>query len=758
MNNDSINYEFEELESVKLKDYIALIRNNFLLFFLILLVSIVAATFYAIQLPDIYISSSSLKINKTSGNILTTKPFSDFGDLGNDRFLNNEIEILKSYNLRELVAKAISDSIEQSPVKNIFKLFYPSDNKFESANNKLLSTSQIVDVLGQVVNIEQKKGLDIIIISAESPSAKEAALIAKLYANSYRTYNLEINRDQLTYVRKFLDQQRNEKRNQLQLAEDTLRAFQEKGGIIALDEQAQALITQLSQFEAQMNAAKIELTASDEVLKKYKEELIKQDPKLADYLESATSESYIKALQNQIAELQLNKDLALAKFDSGIDITQKIKEYDNKIKELKNKLDEKILILKSGIFASSPEEVRRLSQKIIEEEVKNQTLKSTVNSLNAILKKYEERFNKLPKTTIEFARFQRTRESTEKLFTLIEEKYQEALINEESQPGNVLIIDDARIPNSPSKPNRKLIILAGFLIGFLLSFGTIFIKNYFDNTIKTPEDIEKKNTYVLAWIPKVTELNGKNGSSIDFLIEQAPNSVASEAIRALRTRVQFSKSVNGKLKTILITSPAPQEGKSTISINLATSFAHSNRRTLLLDADLRKPRLHQVFKMDKEPGLVNYLFGEITFDKILNTTNTRNLFLITSGTIAANPSEILESDEMQNLLNKVRNEFDYVIIDSPPIVAVTDAEILSRKVDGTVLVVSANNTERELLERGVQLLKNEHSQFLGTVLNNFSSKPGYGSYYKYYYYYSSNGKKSRTKQKLSKGSKGLTEK
>ena len=166
-------------------------------------------------------------------------------------------------------------------------------------------------------------------------------------------------------------------------------------------------------------------------------------------------------MQDQISQLQLNKDLALAKFESGIDISEKVREYDAKIKELKGKLDEKIKILKRGIFASSPEEVRNISQNIIEAEVKNQSLQSTVNGLTTIVARYEAKFNKLPKTTIEFARFQRTRESSEKLFTLIEEKYQEALINEQSQPGNVLIIDNARVPSSPSKPNRSLMIIVG---------------------------------------------------------------------------------------------------------------------------------------------------------------------------------------------------------------------------------------------------------------------------------------------------------
>jgi len=747
MDNNKNNFDFQELEGRNFKDYLILLRKNLAPFLIIFIVCIAAAIIYALRLPDIYVSETAIKISKSGGSVLQSQPFGDFGDLGSDRIINNEIEILKSYDLREIIAKALLDSFAQSSSKDDFKLLYKSESEFRNDNKRLLKLGEIEGVLASKVNIEQKRGLDILVISAESPSPKEAALIAALYAKVYRTYNLEINREQLSYIRNFLDQQRNEKKMQLNQAEDTLRTFQEKGGMIALDEQAQLLIQQLSQFEAQMNAAKIELRASEEVLYKYKDELAKQDPKLANYLESVTSETYITALQNQISELQLNKDIALAKMEPGIDISQKVKEFDIKIRELKNKLDEKINVLKSGILASSPEAVRGISQKIIEVEIKNQSLRSTVAGLSGLVNSYEVRFNRLPKATLEFARFKRKRESSEKLFTLIEEKYQEALINEQSQAGNVLIIDNARIPSGPSKPNRPLLILIGVLAGFGLGFGFVLVKDYFDNTIKTPEDIEKQNVNVLAWIPKVEELNGKSANGTDFIIEKNPSSIPSETIRGLRTRVQFSKADKDKLKTILVTSPAPQEGKTTIALNLAGSFAQGNRKTLLIDADLRKPRLHQVFNREKQPGLVDYLFGEVPFEKVLTITNTKNLFLITSGMIAPNPAEMLDSVQMENLLEKVRTEFDYVVIDSPPIVAVTDAEILARKVDGSILVVSSNKTEKDLLNLAVQLIKNDNSYLIGTVLNFFSSKSGYGSYYKYYYYYSPDGEKKSSKTK-----------
>lgn len=735
MNNNTPNdFEFENSESTTLKDYLILLRNNIFPVIVIVIASLIVAIIYAVTAKNIYKAQTAIKISKPSGSILQSPLVPEFSDFGNDRFIANEIEILKSYNLRERVAFAIVDSFNNSKNKNDFSILYKKE--FTGPSDKILSISQIAGLLNNAVTIEQKRGLDIIIISAESPSPSEAALIANIYAKEYKNYNLEVNRDQLTFVKNFLDKQRKEKKDQLNEAEEILRAYQEKGGIIALDQQAQSLIQQLSQFEAQRNASQIDLLASNEVLKQYKEELKKQDPKLADYLESATSEDYITALQKEIAQLQLNRDLALTKVDPDLNITAKVSEYDRKIKELKAKLDEKIKVLKAGILASSPEEVKALSQKIIEEEIKNSSLRITQNGLDEILKRYEEKFNRLPKTSLELARFQRNRESLEKLYTLVEERYQEAVINEQSQPGNVLIIDDARTPGHPAKPNRILIVIIGLFIGAGLSFAYVFLKNYFDNSVKTPEDIQKKNVNVLAWIPQVDGLSLNIKSKFDFIVATQPDSIAAEAYRSLRTRVQFSRADKDSLKTILITSPAPQEGKTTVAINLAGSFALANKKTLIVDCDLRRPRLHQVLERDKKPGLIDYLVGDYKLNQVISPTEINGLYIITSGTIPPNPSEMLDSKQMENFLSEIRNQYDYIILDSPPIVAVTDAEILAKKVDSSILVISADVTEIAMLDRALQLLKHDNSNIIGTVLNNFSTKPGYKSYYKYYYYYS----------------------
>ncbi len=735
MNNKNVSTQ--DVESNSLKDYINLLRNNILPVAIITIACLATSIFYAVNSKNIYRAVTMLKISQPQGNILESPLMPDFQDFGSDRFVANEIEILKSYNLRERVAKALIDSFTVSANQDSFYLIMDNNSNFGQKKKEIRSVTSLAELLEKKVSIDQKRGLDIVEISCESPSPHEASLIANIYAKQYKIFNLEVNRNQLTGVKDFLLQQKNEKQQQLNNAEETLRSFQEKGGVIALDEQAKSLIDQLSQFDAQKNAAQIELEASNKVLSQYKSVLEKQNPKLADYLEGLKSEAYFKSLQDQLARLETNKDLALSTENAKVNKTEAIKEYDKKIADIKAKLNDKIEVIKSSIFASSPDEIKDLTQKIIDEQIKNQTLVVTVSELKKIVDQYEQKFNQLPKTSIELARFQRQRESLEKLYTLLEEKYQEALINEQSQPGNVLIIDNARKPDKPSKPNRLLIVLIGFVMGFGLAFGYVFLKNYFDNTVKTPEDIQHRNINVLTWIPPIEWLNKSNGhKESELIVADRPDSIPSEAFRALRTRVQFSRLGENAIKMILVSSCAPQEGKTLISSNLAASFAQSSKKTLIIDCDLRKPRLHSVFNAKRFPGIIDYFFGHATLKEITKSTQIPNLHFITAGTIPPNPSEMLESKEMKNFLNEMRDLYDIIVLDSPPIVAVTDSEILSRRVDASILVINSESTETELMQKSVDLLRNDGNTFIGTVLNNFTYRYGYGSYYKYYYAYS----------------------
>ena len=715
-----------------LTDYINLFKNNIILIITIASVILVVTTIYALITPNVYTSTVSLKVSAPQGNVLSGKigELQDLSGLSNDRYIANEIETIDNSTILNEVAEALIDSFKVKKDKDDFSLIFDK-NYFQSKGEQLKDINEIAGDLRKSVKIDQKEELDFIDITSESESPKEAALIANTLAKKYLEFNLGENRKQVTVIREFLGDQLKEKQQELYNAEDAVKSYQLKKGGVQLDQQAKLLVTTLADFEARKNSSKIDISISKEKLDQYKRELEKKDPSISNFLSNKTSEPYLTNLQKQIADLETQRDVALA--SSKTTNAAFVEEYNSKIQALKVKLNKSMEMYRADILSSSPEEIKNLSQKIFEEEVNYQSLVASNNSLSNVINGYEEQFNRLPSSTLDLARLERRSKADEELYNVLNEKYQEAQLNEQATLGNVTLLNKAYPPINPSKPNRIMIIIIGSLLGFGFGFGFVYIKSYFDKTIKTPEDIKSKNINVLSWIPKIKEFSSKYSES-ELIVAKHPDSLPTEAFKTLRTRIQFSEAKD--LKVILVTSSAPSEGKSVIAANLAASFAQDHKKTVVIDCDLRKPRLHTLFGDEDSAGFLNYFFGKTSYEGIIKETEVRNLNYITGGSIPPNPSEIIGSPRMKAFILKLRNDYDIIIIDSPPIMAVSDAEILSRLSDGNILVVSADSTEADWLEESVELLKHERSIFLGVLLNKFNYKSGYHSYYKYYGHYS----------------------
>lgn len=223
-----------------------------------------------------------------------------------------------------------------------------------------------------------------------------------------------------------------------------------------------------------------------------------------------------------------------------------------------------------------------------------------------------------------------------------------------------------------------------------------------------------------------------------------PKSVIAEAYRVLRTNLQFS-AVDKPLKTILVTSSVPQEGKSLVIANLAISIASTGKKTLLVDADLRRPKQHKNFLLENHIGLSNLLAENLPLDKVLHTTKVDTLHVITSGPVPPNPAEMLGSDRMYKFIEEVSSIYDTILFDTPPVNSVADASILSPRMDGIILVIEAGSTEREASIIAKQQLEKVNARILGVVLNKVQQKGG--SYYYYYYYYGEDNRKIRKKKK-----------
>ena len=731
-----------------LTDYINLFKTNITYIITIAAIILAITVIYAVITPNIYTSTIALKISAPKGNVLKSDmgELQELSGLTNDRYIANEIETIYNSTILSEVAEALIDSFKIKKNPDEYSLIY-DNNYFQGKANTLKSINEIANDLRKSVQIKQKEELDFINITSESESPVEAALIANTFAKKYLEFNLQENRKQVTVIKKFLGEQLKEKQQELYIAEDAIKSYQLKKGGAQLDQQAQLLVSKLADFEAQKNSAKIDISISQEKLDQYKREMEKKDPSISSFLSNKSSEPYLKKLQDQIASIETQRDVALASSKTTKANVAIVEEYNSKIEALKEKLNKSMEMYRADILSSSPEEIKDLSQKIFQEQVTYQSLVASNNSLSNVINSYEQRFNQLPSSTLELARLERERQADENLYNILNEKYQEAQLNEQATLGNVIVLNKAYPSKNPAKPNRIMIIIIGLIFGIGFGFGFVYIKSYFNKTVKSPEDLKDRNINVLSWIPKIKEFSSKFNES-ELIVAKNPDSLQSEAFKTLRTRIQFS--TDKDLKVILITSPAPGEGKSIITANLAVSFAQDHKKTVILDCDLRKPRIHTIFGDEDPNGFLNYFFGKASYESIIKKTEVRNLDYITGGSIPPNPSEILGSPRMKAFLLKLKNEYDLIIIDSPPIMAVSDSEILSRLSDGNLLVATSESTEMDWLEESVELLSHDKNKFLGVILNKFNYKSGYHSYYKYYGHYSKQdlfGKKLKLKEK-----------
>ena len=322
---------------------------------------------------------------------------------------------------------------------------------------------------------------------------------------------------------------------------------------------------------------------------------------------------------------------------------------------------------------------------------------------------------------------------------------QEARLAESAELGYAEIIRAADVPGSPVGPNRPRTTLLGLLVGLGIGIALAVGRAHLDQAIRRPAQIRELGHPLLSVIPDVEDLIREDfggaetvevdGRQVDTRLVTLlnPMSTAAEAFRGLRTSVQFSRP-DAVIETILVTSASPGEGKSTVAANLAVVMAQSGRRTLLIDADLRRPRVDKVFGMARSPGLTDYLTGNRTSRDL---TVADDLDVLPAGAVVPNPAEHLGSKSLRELLGVFRESYDIVIVDAPPVMAATDPVLLSTQVDATIIVSSAGKTKDFELAHAVEEIQNVGGQVIGVVLNRFDVSKEYGYRYQYAYRYGS---------------------
>lgn len=316
-----------------------------------------------------------------------------------------------------------------------------------------------------------------------------------------------------------------------------------------------------------------------------------------------------------------------------------------------------------------------------------------------------------------------------------DDKEPESQLWRAGQLNNVRIMDYAKIA-FPIKPNKKQNAALGLLVGIFLGGGLAFFLEYLDTSIRTIEDVEKYLSWpVLGIIPRFDQTSQAKTSRSDSqpVMSKLPKSVSAESYRTLRTNIQLTN-LDHPPKSLVITSTAPLEGKSTTALNLAVALAQKESKVLLIDADLRKSVVHKLLRLDNSTGLADAILNYSRLEAaVKRPNNIDNLWVLTSGSTPSNPSELLGSSRMKALMEQVRKEYDYVIYDTPPLISVSDSAILASQADGVLLVISPGKVKREIVRRTKELLERIGTPILGCVFNGV--EPSHSNYYYYYNYY-----------------------
>jgi len=744
---------------ISLIEIIYTIKKHRTLILIIIFFSLILSLTYNYLKSSVYQSHGTIMIEDTSSS-------TDIFDMGmglEKNYIENEIEILRSRTTSERAIRKLLDEgyknnlyiLGKKGVGNKVKnLFY---NNKRSNNNTIISDSLfniVTNNLRQRTTVSHIRNTDILKISVKSYDPHEATLLVNTLIDVYKEIDLEWATGEMFNLKTFLKEQIELKENDLSKSERLLRNFQEEETIFTLDDKSQLLLENLIDSESNLYNSKAQSSILDERIKYIQNQLSSEEKKLAENITDTINDRLI-ALKNEIAIKEA--ELISSINQQGEDHTVVV-QLKNKIKKLKEKLGiETRSFINKGISVTDPIKFRQsLMDSLI-------TIKSTVAILEAkeieylkLVKEYENQLSDLPEKVLKFARLTRNLNIDTETYSLMRQKLEEARINEASKIGKVRIVDAAYPNLEKVEPKEILNLVIGLILGGLISLFLIALIEYLDNTINSIDEIDKRGLTLLALIPSIGNPHNKNKKSIKYqkklgnaekiqrrmVTLEDPKSPVSEAYRTLRTSLMYSNKQENNV--ILVSSPGPGEGKTTTIVNLAMTYANLGKKTILLDCDLRKPVTHKIFSIDKEPGISKYLSGiENDISKIIRPSEIENLSTITCGIVPPNPSEILSSKNMENLIEDLKNKFDIILIDSPPLLAVTDAFVCMKHVNQFIMVVRFGKTEKGGLDRSIDQLRQTNSPLTGVILNdvNESNSYGKGYYYNYYqYYYADNNK------------------
>jgi succinoglycan biosynthesis transport protein ExoP len=566
--------------------------------------------------------------------------------------------------------------------------------------------SRTIDKFLENLTVSPIRNSRLVDIKYRLPDADLAMRIANGIARNYIDQNLEYKFMASKEANDWLGQRLAEQRRQVEAAETALQKYREQNDAISLQDRENIVVQKLADLNAAVTQAKTD--------RFQKQALYNQLQTLAtkggaiDTFPAILSNTYVQQVKAELAQLQTQQTQLSDKLGDKHPDLIKVRTA---IQLAQAKLDAEI--------AKVVQSVRNEYQAVLAKE----------NSLNSALDQQKTEAQSMNRKAIDYGVLDRDVQTSKQIYESLLQRAKETGVSSELRTSNIRVVDAAERPRTPASPRRILNLTLAFLGGSLFAISLAFFFEYLDSRIKTPDEIRTHlGLSALGMVPAIAEGSWKG---LEPLISTGVPPGFAEAMRAIRTNVLFSSAEEGA-RTLVVTSTGPGEGKTTIACNLAIALAQSGQRVLLIDADMRRPRVHDVFRQNQEPGLSNLMVGHAAPSACIRKSSVVGLWLLTAGRVPPNPAELLGSQRFREFIRSLGEHFDSVILDTPPALAVTDASIAASAASGIIFVVGAEMTSRQAARIAIEQLQNGRPRFVGAILNRVELERN-AYYYSGYY-------------------------
>lgn len=720
-------------ESPRLLDYWNVIlkrRWAVLACLLIVFTTVAIGTF---KEKPLYAGRILIEINPQEPQVLNFQQIAQTGPSWDiQSYRETQYKILRSRSLAERVVRDLrlyqypefyqSHSYMGLVTKNPKKIPSASDPNPPDPNSEAYRNS--VSNFMRMVGVSPVERSNLVEVSFYSQDASLAARIANQLGEDYIDQNLQVKWNEALKASEWLSGRLVELKAKLKSSEDALQAYAAKNSILfiqnAVSDQAQSMANaRLEQLEQEYTKAQADRARREALYSLVQAGKVQDLPGTLDNRLIQTLEQNLSDLKRQYSEL-----------------TATVKPGYPKAMALKKQID----TLQSNLNHQKQALTQNISQEY-EAALKRETY------LNKLIGQQEKLVDTVSQKTIKYNILKREVDTNRSLYDGVLQRMKEAQVAAGLNASNIMVVDPAQVPKGPAKPRVVFNLALGFILGLSLGVGLAFFQEYLDNTLKTPDEVESLlRLPSLGLIPSI-HLNGSSksskqglsiigdGSNGSYGLALQKNPMAAEAFRSLRTSILLS--ANPIPKILLVTSALPGEGKTTTTVNLGATLASLGSKVVIVDCDMRRPSCHRAAGVKNSPGFVQCLTGRVQLSEAIMPVNgVPNLSVIPCGPIPPNPAEVLSSPLTADLLKRLRTEFEYVLVDSPPILSVADSRILATITDAVVLVTRAYETPYEVVRRARGLLYGAGARILGVALNDVNiHKESYGGKYGYYQQY-----------------------